>query len=150
VGLESPLGARRAITHAGGGSQPEKRHGVTAEVHMIICRRKNPVRRIFVPRMGGKASETPWLRSSTVPSWSPHTLVRDDRYSSRRSSPLSLLFPNRLEHAAYREECDILYFCMHTNTNIQKIINVHVYVLDGIATAIREIGSSGSRSSPGL
>jgi hypothetical protein len=28
--------------------------------------------------------------------------------------------------------------------------NVHVYVIDGIATSIAEVGISGSRSSPGL
>jgi hypothetical protein len=48
VGLESPLGARRETTQAGGGSHhDEKRQGLGAEVHMIIRRQKNPVRRIL-------------------------------------------------------------------------------------------------------
>jgi hypothetical protein len=32
VSLESPLGARREAAHAGGGSQPEGRYGLAAEV----------------------------------------------------------------------------------------------------------------------
>jgi hypothetical protein len=31
----------------GGGFQPEERHGMAAEVHIIIRRRKKPVRRVF-------------------------------------------------------------------------------------------------------
>jgi hypothetical protein len=34
------MGARRDATHVGGGSQPEERHGLAAEVHKIIPRRK--------------------------------------------------------------------------------------------------------------
>jgi hypothetical protein len=37
----------RETTQAGGGSQPEERHNLAAEVHMINRRRKNPVRRVF-------------------------------------------------------------------------------------------------------
>jgi hypothetical protein len=44
VSFMSPLGARLEATHDGGGSQPEERHGMAAEVARIICRRKNPVR----------------------------------------------------------------------------------------------------------
>jgi hypothetical protein len=39
--------ARREATHAGGGSQPEERHGMAAEVHMIIRHQARPVRRVF-------------------------------------------------------------------------------------------------------
>jgi hypothetical protein len=35
VRLESPMGARREATHAGGGSQPQERHGEAAVVHII-------------------------------------------------------------------------------------------------------------------
>jgi hypothetical protein len=41
------LGVRLGATQAGGGSQPEVRHGLAVEVHMIDRRRKNPVRRVF-------------------------------------------------------------------------------------------------------
>jgi hypothetical protein len=41
------MGVRVGATHDGGGSQPEERHGLSAEVHMIDCRRKNPVRKVF-------------------------------------------------------------------------------------------------------
>jgi hypothetical protein len=47
VSLESPHGARREATHTLGGSQPEERHGLAAEVFMIDRRRKKPVRRSF-------------------------------------------------------------------------------------------------------
>jgi hypothetical protein len=47
VSLESPPGARREGTHAGGGSQPEERHGLAVEVFNIDRRRKTPVRRVF-------------------------------------------------------------------------------------------------------
>jgi hypothetical protein len=40
VRLESPFGARREATQAGGGSQPEERHSLAAEVHMIVRRQK--------------------------------------------------------------------------------------------------------------
>jgi hypothetical protein len=43
----SPLGARLKATQGGGGSQPEERHGLAAEVLRIIRRRKNPVRGVF-------------------------------------------------------------------------------------------------------
>ena len=45
--LRSPLGARPDVTQEGGGSQPEERHGLAAEVGRIIRRRKNPVRGVF-------------------------------------------------------------------------------------------------------
>jgi hypothetical protein len=35
MGLEPPLGARRDAAHAGGGSRPEKRHGLAVEVPWI-------------------------------------------------------------------------------------------------------------------
>jgi hypothetical protein len=41
------LGGEARATHAGGGSQPEKRAGLAAEVHMIDHRRRNPVRGVF-------------------------------------------------------------------------------------------------------
>jgi hypothetical protein len=41
------MGARLEATRDGGGSQPEERHGLAAEVHMTDRREKNPVRRIF-------------------------------------------------------------------------------------------------------
>jgi hypothetical protein len=44
---KSPLGARLEATHDGGGSEPEERHGLAAEVLRIIRRRKNPVRGVF-------------------------------------------------------------------------------------------------------
>jgi hypothetical protein len=47
MNLESPLGTMREATQAGGESQPEERHGLTAEVLRIDRRRKNPVRRVF-------------------------------------------------------------------------------------------------------
>jgi hypothetical protein len=43
VSIESPMGMKREATHAGGGSQPEKRHALAVEVLKID--RKNPVRR---------------------------------------------------------------------------------------------------------
>jgi hypothetical protein len=45
--FEYPLWARRDATHDGGGSQPEERHGLAAEVHGIIRRQKTPVRGVF-------------------------------------------------------------------------------------------------------
>jgi hypothetical protein len=42
------LGVRLGATQDGGGSQPEERHSLAAEVHRIDRRRKNPVRRVFV------------------------------------------------------------------------------------------------------
>jgi hypothetical protein len=47
VSLTSPLGARLEATQDGGGSQPEERHGLAAEVLMIIRRRKNSVRGVL-------------------------------------------------------------------------------------------------------
>jgi hypothetical protein len=47
VSLESPLGARREAMHARGGSPPEERHGLAAEVVMIYRRRENSVQRVF-------------------------------------------------------------------------------------------------------
>jgi hypothetical protein len=44
VSFMSPLGARLEATQDGGGSQPEERHGLAAEVLRITRRRKNPVR----------------------------------------------------------------------------------------------------------
>jgi hypothetical protein len=41
------MGARLEATQDGGGSQPEERHGLAAEVLRIIRRRKNPVRGAF-------------------------------------------------------------------------------------------------------
>jgi hypothetical protein len=41
------MGARLEATQGGGGSQPEERHGLTSEVHMIARRKKNPVRRVL-------------------------------------------------------------------------------------------------------
>jgi hypothetical protein len=41
------MGARPEATHAGVGSQPEERHGMSLEVHKIIRRRENPVRRVL-------------------------------------------------------------------------------------------------------
>jgi hypothetical protein len=41
------MGPREEDAHAGGGSQPEKRHCLEAEVLMIIRRRKNPALRVF-------------------------------------------------------------------------------------------------------
>jgi hypothetical protein len=49
----SPLGARIEATLDGGGSQPEERHGLAAEVVRITRRRKKPVRGVF-----GKYSRT--------------------------------------------------------------------------------------------
>jgi hypothetical protein len=45
VSIESPMGARRKAMRAGGGSQPEERHGLAAEVHKIHRRRKKTVPR---------------------------------------------------------------------------------------------------------
>jgi hypothetical protein len=56
VSSMSPLGARLEATHDGGGSQPEERHGLAAEVLRIIRLRKNPVRGVF-----GKYSRTQHL-----------------------------------------------------------------------------------------
>jgi hypothetical protein len=42
MSLESPLGVRREATQAIGGSQPEERRGLEAEVRRINRRRKNP------------------------------------------------------------------------------------------------------------
>jgi hypothetical protein len=47
VGLESPMRARRDATQAREGSQPQKRHGLAAEVPCIDRRRENSVRRVF-------------------------------------------------------------------------------------------------------
>jgi hypothetical protein len=47
VSFKSRLGARLEATQDGGGSQPEERHGLAAEVLMIIRRRKNPVRGVL-------------------------------------------------------------------------------------------------------
>jgi hypothetical protein len=47
VSFASPMGARLEATDDGGGSQPEERHGMAAEVLRIIRRRKNPVRGVF-------------------------------------------------------------------------------------------------------
>jgi hypothetical protein len=41
------LGVRLGATKDKGGSQPEERHGLAAEVHMIDRRRQDPVRRVF-------------------------------------------------------------------------------------------------------
>jgi hypothetical protein len=41
------LGARLEATQDGGGSQPEERQGLAAEVLRIIRRRKNPVRGVL-------------------------------------------------------------------------------------------------------
>jgi hypothetical protein len=41
------MGTKLDATQDGGGSQPEERHGMAAEVHMIDRRQKNPVRRVF-------------------------------------------------------------------------------------------------------
>jgi hypothetical protein len=59
VSFASPQGARLEATQDGGGSQPEERHGMGAEVIMIIRRRK--------PRYGGfleKCSRTHHLLRS--------------------------------------------------------------------------------------
>jgi hypothetical protein len=40
VRLESPMGARREATHAGGGPQPEERHGLAVKVYRTVRRRK--------------------------------------------------------------------------------------------------------------
>jgi hypothetical protein len=47
VSFKSPPRARLEATHDGGGSQPEERHGLAAEVLRIIRRRKNPVRGVL-------------------------------------------------------------------------------------------------------
>jgi hypothetical protein len=47
VSFMSSLGERIEATEDGGGSQPEERHGLAAEVLRIIRRRKNPVRGVF-------------------------------------------------------------------------------------------------------
>jgi hypothetical protein len=41
------MGARLEATQDGGGSQPEERHCLAAEVLKIVRRRKNPVRGLF-------------------------------------------------------------------------------------------------------
>jgi hypothetical protein len=48
VDVEPRKGLRHDAQHAEGGSQPEKQHGLAAEVHMIDRRRENSVRRISV------------------------------------------------------------------------------------------------------
>jgi hypothetical protein len=48
------------------------------------------------------------------------------------------------------ENSDILYFTPLAEKNTYRRKNVDVYGLDGIATAIEEVGISGSRSSPSL
>jgi hypothetical protein len=40
VSFEYPLGARQEATHGGGGSKPEERRGLAAEVQMIDRRQK--------------------------------------------------------------------------------------------------------------
>jgi hypothetical protein len=47
VSCTSPLGARLEATQDGGGSQPEERHGLAAEVLRIIRCLKKPVRGVF-------------------------------------------------------------------------------------------------------
>jgi hypothetical protein len=47
VSFTSPHGARLEATQDGGRSRPEERHGLAAEVLMIIRCRKNPVRGVF-------------------------------------------------------------------------------------------------------
>jgi hypothetical protein len=47
VSFMSPLGVRLEATQDGGGSQPEERHGLAAEVMRIIRRRKKMVRGAF-------------------------------------------------------------------------------------------------------
>jgi hypothetical protein len=46
VSLESSPGARQEATYARGGSQPEERRGLAADVHMIDRRHKDPVQRV--------------------------------------------------------------------------------------------------------
>jgi hypothetical protein len=47
VSFESLLGARRETSQAGGGSQPEERHGMAAEVLRIDRRQNNSVRTVI-------------------------------------------------------------------------------------------------------
>jgi hypothetical protein len=47
VSFTFTLGARLEATRDGGGSQPEERHGLAAEVLMIIRRRKSPARGVL-------------------------------------------------------------------------------------------------------
>jgi hypothetical protein len=47
VSFESLQESRLEASQDGGGSQPEERHGLAAEVLMIDSRLKNPVRRVF-------------------------------------------------------------------------------------------------------
>jgi hypothetical protein len=64
VSFMSTLGARLEATQDGGGSQPEERHGLAAEVLRIIRRQKNPVRGAF-----GKYSRAQHLlwRGDSIP-----------------------------------------------------------------------------------
>jgi hypothetical protein len=41
------VGVRLGAVHDGGGSQPEERHDMAAEVHMIDRRREKPLWRVF-------------------------------------------------------------------------------------------------------
>jgi hypothetical protein len=47
VSFKSPLGARLEATQDGGGSQPEERYDMAAEVLRINRRRKTPVRGVL-------------------------------------------------------------------------------------------------------
>jgi hypothetical protein len=47
VSFMSPMGARLEAAQNGGGSQPEERHDLAAEVMRIIRYRKSPVRGVF-------------------------------------------------------------------------------------------------------
>jgi hypothetical protein len=91
------MGEKVAAKQDGGGSQPEERHGVAAEVHRIHHRQKKPVRRVFELNVFkpdifcGAATRS---ASSTNPSPFRYPLI--DRMPKARCLGLSQ------RHSAYR------------------------------------------------
>jgi hypothetical protein len=69
----SPLGARLEDTQDGGGSQPEERHGLAAEVMRIIRRRK--IRYMDFLEKYSRTQHLMWLGDSIHVSDPPPSLV---------------------------------------------------------------------------
>jgi hypothetical protein len=103
MGLEFAMGARREAAQAGGGSLPEERRGMAAEVHRIIRRRNNPGTEGFrmnisVHNIFGEAanrsmySTNPSLNRYPLIDRLPHALYHglSQRYNARIGAPLTL------------------------------------------------------------
>jgi hypothetical protein len=88
--IDLPLGARHNAKHAIGESQPEKRHGLAAEVLRIDRRRRNPGRRVFgydICTHNLYVTLTLSIYYDSPPSWYP-TIDRSSIFA-RKASPLT-------------------------------------------------------------